>query len=186
MNLLGSVTWAFLFEDQPYFDGFRDLATNGINKPVMNVFRMLGRMSGNRVAVTSSGGADARRRPRQERRAAADISALATRAARAAAVLVWNYHDDDVPGPRPMWKLTIAGLPGGRVTVSHYRVDDDHGNAYSRWKAMGSPQPPTPAQYAELERTGRTTSARSGRALDGQRRPGRRDDSACRGRASRS
>ena len=43
VNLLGAVTWAFLFEDQPYFDGFRDLATNGIAKPVLNTFRMLGR-----------------------------------------------------------------------------------------------------------------------------------------------
>ena len=49
-------TWAFEFEGQPYFDGFRDLATNGIDKPVMNVFRMLGQMRGTRLAVTSSGG----------------------------------------------------------------------------------------------------------------------------------
>jgi hypothetical protein len=32
VNLLGAVTWGFEFEDQPYFDGFRDLATNGIDK----------------------------------------------------------------------------------------------------------------------------------------------------------
>ncbi len=32
-NVLGAVTWAFLFEGQPYFDGFRDLATNGIPDP---------------------------------------------------------------------------------------------------------------------------------------------------------
>ena len=36
------LTWAFEFEDQPYFDGFRTLATNGIDKPVLNVFRMAG------------------------------------------------------------------------------------------------------------------------------------------------
>ena len=55
VNLLGAVTWAFLFEDQPYFDGFRDLATNGIAKPVLNTFRMLGQMRGDRVEVESSG-----------------------------------------------------------------------------------------------------------------------------------
>ena len=49
VNLLGAVTWAFEFEDQPYFDGFRDLATNGIDKPVLNVFRMLGMMTGDRA-----------------------------------------------------------------------------------------------------------------------------------------
>ncbi|MEO8078026.1 MAG: beta-xylosidase, partial [Acidobacteriota bacterium] len=36
VNLRGSVTWAFEFEGQPYFAGFRDLATNGIDKPVLN------------------------------------------------------------------------------------------------------------------------------------------------------
>ena len=53
VNLMGAVTWAFEFEDQPYFDGFRDLATNGIDKPVLNVFRMLGMMTGDRVTVES-------------------------------------------------------------------------------------------------------------------------------------
>ena len=51
VNLLGAVTWAFEFEDQPWFDGFRDLATNGVDKPVLNVFRMLGMMTGDRLAV---------------------------------------------------------------------------------------------------------------------------------------
>src|SRR5262245_25684289 len=55
VNLRGAVTWAFEFEGQPYFAGFRDLATNGIDKPVLNVFRMLGRMVGDRVSVASTG-----------------------------------------------------------------------------------------------------------------------------------
>ena len=57
VNLLGAVTWAFEFEDQPWFDGFRDLATNGVDKPVLNVFRMLGMMTGDRVAVDQFGAA---------------------------------------------------------------------------------------------------------------------------------
>ena len=67
VHLAGAVTWAFLFEDQPYFDGFRDLATNGLDKPVMNVFRMLGQMGGDRVAVTSSAALLARGCPRSQR-----------------------------------------------------------------------------------------------------------------------
>ena len=31
VNLEGALTWAFEFEDQPYFAGFRSLATNGID-----------------------------------------------------------------------------------------------------------------------------------------------------------
>ena len=40
INFLGAVTWAFEFENQPPFEGFRELATNGIDKPVLNAFRM--------------------------------------------------------------------------------------------------------------------------------------------------
>ena len=55
MNFEGAVTWAFEFEDQPYFAGFRVLSTNGIALPVLNVFRMFGMMGGQRLAVESSG-----------------------------------------------------------------------------------------------------------------------------------
>src|SRR5215218_8225187 len=56
VNLEGALTWAFEFEDQPYFAGQRVLANNGLDLPVLNVFRMFSRMSGQRVAVESSGG----------------------------------------------------------------------------------------------------------------------------------
>src|SRR4029078_9889100 len=74
VNLAGAVTWAFLFENQPYFDGFRDLATNGINKPVLNVFRMLGQMRGHRVSTTSSAGLALEEVRDRSVRGAADVS----------------------------------------------------------------------------------------------------------------
>ena len=46
VNLEGALTWAFEFENQPPFAGFRQLASNGIDLPVLNVFRMFGKMSG--------------------------------------------------------------------------------------------------------------------------------------------
>src|SRR5262249_2515028 len=39
VNLEGALTWAFEFENQPFFAGFRVLATNGIHQPLLNVFR---------------------------------------------------------------------------------------------------------------------------------------------------
>jgi xylan 1,4-beta-xylosidase len=152
VNLLGAVTWAFLFEDQPYFDGFRDLATNGINKPVLNTFRMLGQMIGDRVQATSSAGLSVEEIRDKGVRGAPDISALAARSPRSAAVLVWNYHDDDLPALAAPITLTIEGLPAGRATVIHSRIDDTHSNSYSAWLKMGSPRNPTSAQYAELEK----------------------------------
>lgn len=49
----------------------------------------------------------------------------------------------------------VDGLPRGPLTLTHYRVDADHSNAYHLWKSMGSPQPPRAAQYMELERAGK-------------------------------
>lgn len=154
VNLLGAVTWAFEFEDQPYFDGFRSLATNGIDKPVLNVFRMLGHMGGQRVAVRSSGGQAVEAVRDRGVRESADIMALASVQDRALAVLIWNYHDDDLPAPAAAIELSLSGLPAGRPRLTHYRVDREHGNAYETWKRMGSPQQPTAQQYAELERAG--------------------------------
>jgi len=155
VNLLGSVTWAFEFEDQPYFDGFRSLSTNGIPKPVLNVFRMLGKMGGDRVAVTSSAGltlASVRDNGVRER---ADVMGLASVRERALAVLVWHYHDDTISGPPAAVELVMAGLPAGSPLLTHYRIDRDHSNAYETWLRMGSPPQPSDAQYQELQQAGR-------------------------------
>jgi xylan 1,4-beta-xylosidase len=141
-NIEGMLTWAFEFEEQPYFAGFRTLATHGIDKPVLNVFRMAGLMGGERVPAESGG------KP--------DIDALATRSGREVSVMLWNYNDDDVEAADALVRLLIAGLPtaAARVEVRHYRIDRDHSNAYAVWKAMGSPQSPTPEQTARLEAAG--------------------------------
>ncbi len=154
VNLLGSVTWAFEFEDQPYFDGFRDLATNGIDKPVLNVFRMLGQMGGDRVAVESAGALSLDAIREAGVRGAPDVNALASRQERAVSVLVWNYHDDDLPAAPAEVELVVDGLPAGRALLHHYRVDAEHGNSYAAWKAMGAPQHPTPEQYRQLQQAG--------------------------------
>jgi xylan 1,4-beta-xylosidase len=161
VNLLGSVTWAFEFEGQPYFAGFRDLATNGIDKPVLNVFRMLGMMRGERLRVRSSS-ADAVEAIRDNGvRGQPDVYALAARQDRNVAVLVWNYHDDDLPSADAQVALTLEGMARGRPTVTHYRIDAAHSNAYELWKQMGSPQNPTAEQYATLEKGGRLQTLRA-------------------------
>lgn len=163
VNLEGAVTWAFEFEDQPYFAGFRDLATNGIDKPVLGVFRMFGLMTGNRIRAESSGAAALDDMLKTGVKAASDIGVLATRGGDVVNVLIWNYHDDDIAGPPADIELTVGGMDAGspRVLVEHFRVDADHSNSYTLWKAMGSPQKPTAEQYAELERAGQLQMAGS-------------------------
>ena len=152
VHLEGALTWAFEFEDQPYFAGFRALATNGIDLPVLNVFRMFAKMGGQRIGTESSAEVPLDRIVAAGVREQPDVSALASLGDSTLAVLVWHYHDDDVAGPDADVALTFAGLPaaasGARVT--HYRIDETHSNAYGEWKRMGSPIAPNDAQYGRL------------------------------------
>jgi xylan 1,4-beta-xylosidase len=154
VNLLGAVTWAFEFEDQPYFDGFRDLATNGIDKPVLNVFRMLGMMTGNRAGVDNPAAASLDSMLTAGVKEKPDVHVMTSIDAHSACVLVSNYHDSAKPGAPASIDLTISGLPAGRMLSQHFRVDDEHSNSFEVWKKMGSPQQPTPEQYAVLEAAG--------------------------------
>ncbi len=156
IHLIGMLTWAFEFEGQPYFAGFRTLATNGIDKPELNFFRLAGLLGGQRVAVTSSAAAAVDTILADGVRAQADIDGLATRAASSAAVMLWNYGDDDAPGPVAQVQVTIHGIAPEvhRVLVQQYRIDATHSNAYTAWMRMGSPQQLTRAQEKELRDAG--------------------------------
>jgi len=173
-NVEGLLTWAFEFEDKPYFEGYRTLATNGIDKPELNFFRMAGMMRmdpdadltpghhliastrGERIAAESSAAISADEIAKSGVRAAPDIDVLASRSARAVTVMIWNYHDDDVTAPDAPVKVTLTGLAdaAGPLLLHHYRIDRDHSNAYTVWLAMGSPQNPTPRQYHAVKSAG--------------------------------
>jgi len=153
VNLLSMLSWSFEFEDKDYFEGFRSLATNGIDKPVLNLFRMFGLMSGTRVATTSTSSVSLDTLVKTGVRDSADVDGMATLADRDASVLLWNYHDADLAAAATPTTVNVQGIPRGvtRVLVKHYRIDDTHSNAYTVWKAMGSPQQPTVEQYAQLK-----------------------------------
>ncbi len=168
VNLLSMLSWSFEFEDKDYFEGFRSLATNGIDKPVLNIFRMFALMSGNRVSTSSTGQVPLDTLLSNGVREAPDVDALATRGDREAAVLVWNYHDVDGAAESASTRITISGIPANvhRVLLEHYRLDDTHSNAYTVWKAMGSPQHPTAQQYTALQAAGQLQMLTSPEWLD--------------------
>jgi xylan 1,4-beta-xylosidase len=156
INFLGAVTWAFEFEDQPYFEGFRTLATNGVDKPVLNAFRMFGLLGSKRVSATSSGALHSEDVVRDGVRGEPDINVIATRKSSEVEILIWNYHDDDLPAAAIPIDLVISGLPAktSRGQIEHFRVDSSHSNSFTAWKDMGSPHSPTATQYELLERSG--------------------------------
>ena len=141
MNLEGALTWAFEFEDQPPFAGFRALASDGIDLPVLNAFRMFSQMGGQQLAVESDSEVPLDSILRAGVRARPDVSALASLASNRLCVLVWHYHDDDTAGPAAAVKLALDGLPAKieKAQLRHFRIDDGHSDAFTVWQRMGSP-----------------------------------------------
>jgi xylan 1,4-beta-xylosidase len=167
-NLQGILTWAFEFEGQRYFDGFRTLATNGIDKPVLNMFRMAGLLRGDLLKVDSSGAVLTESITNTGVREQPDVDALAARSDHTISVLIWNYRDDDIEGTAANVDLKISGFPldAKRLLMGHYRIDQDHSNAYTAWKDMGSPQNPSTEQYKRLENAGQLQLLDSPRWID--------------------
>jgi len=159
VNLLGVVSWSFEFEDQPWFHGFRDLATNGIDKPVLNVFRMFGMMSGTRIEAKSNAGI-----PWENviesgvRGEKPDIGSIASVKKDEATLMIWNYHDDDKSAPDADVDIKLIGIPAKSVKIFQYRIDKENSNSYEVWKNMGSPMNPTSEQYSVLEKAGQLES----------------------------
>jgi xylan 1,4-beta-xylosidase len=159
VNLEGVLSWSFEFEDQPWFAGYRQLSTNGVDLPVLNVFRLFAKLGTERLTATSDAQVPLDTVVAEGVRGAADIGTLATRTADGkVAVLLWHYHDDDLPGPDAAIRLSVAGLKrgggkAGRATL--WRIDGDHANAFAEWKRLGSVQSPDQDLYAKLEAASR-------------------------------
>lgn len=153
-NLIGAVSWSFEFENQPWFYGFRDLATNGVDKPVLNVFRMFGMMKGKRLHVKSNRMYDLQTILDSSIRRDPEIGGLASADQKTAAVMIWNYHDEDKQDLGEVIKVNLKNIPSKKVALTQYRIDDQHSNSYEVWKKMGSPQNPSAKQVAELEKAG--------------------------------
>ena len=168
VNLRGVLAWAFMFPNQPLFADFRVLSTNGIGLAVLNAFKLLGSLDGVRLPVVSSGSLGVDAIVASGVRDQPDIDAMATLDGQRIQVLVWNYHDDIVTAAASPVQLVVKIPPafGPKVTMTHLRVDDTHGNAYGTWKSQGSPAAPSPAQMAALQAASSALSLEPARQVD--------------------
>jgi xylan 1,4-beta-xylosidase len=156
INIEGALTWAFEFENKPYFAGFRSLASNGLDKPVLNVFRMFSRMKGNKLKVFSNAEIQSEDIIMESVKNSPDISALASTDGEKIYILLWYYHDEDLPGLLADVSIDIFNLPKekGNLLLHQWLVDKNNGNTYSKWLQFGSPQHPSNEQYKEIEKAG--------------------------------
>ena len=155
INLTGTLTWAFEFDEHPYFDNFRVLATNKINKPIFNIFKMFGKMQARRLDATSTGQYALESVVTGSVRGDSDVGVVASvdENASVMAAMIWNYHDDDLPKPDAQVSFAVSNAFSGckELKMTHYRIEQSHSNAYAAWLAMGSPQDPTAQQIKTLK-----------------------------------
>ena len=117
---------------------------------------MFGLLARRRLKVTSSYALSTEDVVRDGVRGHPDVNAIATRQDKEVEILLWNYHDDDLPADASPIELTIAGLSStvSRGLVEHFRVDTDLGNSFAAWNQMGSPQAPSAEQFEKLQSAG--------------------------------
>ncbi len=162
VHLEGALTWAFTFVGQPWFAGYRQLATNGVDLPVLNVFRLFAKLDSAQIQATSSAQVPLVRMLSEGVRVP-DVGVLATRAAPDGRVniLLWHYRDDDVPGPSAEVHLLLSGIaPALKLQAWVWRVDRRNGDAFTEWRVMGAPAHPTEQQIDRLRSASRMVARR--------------------------
>jgi xylan 1,4-beta-xylosidase len=157
-RLRAATAWAFYIEGERCFEGTRSLVTyGGIEKPVLNAYRLLSRLGGLRLRATSSAAWPVRLID-EARSVPEEVDVLAAKSEDGAVTaLVWRHDDDQHRGQqagRPV-RVTIRGLDAGPVLVRQWRIDSAHGNTYQAWQALGAPDYPSQAEIEQVADAGR-------------------------------
>ncbi|MCJ7550710.1 MAG: beta-xylosidase [Anaerolineae bacterium] len=149
------LSWAFMFVGERCFEGTRTFSTQGIDKPILNLYRMYANMGDQEISFESSGSKNplAYTDPNGDGEGP-DISGFATLSgSRQLAVLIYNHHDDwDMAEPYGI-EVDIDNLPFDQrdLILRHYRIDQAHSNAYAEWCRQGRPMYPEPGRRAAIK-----------------------------------
>src|SRR5262245_30553851 len=152
-----ATTWSFYFEGERFFEGTRSLFTaRGVEKPVLNAYRMLARLGDTRIAAESSRAWSLGQLHDSDSAMPEEVDALASVGKDGRiSVLVWRHADDQHATDAAETDLTLRleHLPAAfaRVQVRHWRIDAGHSNAHTAWTAQGSPQDPSDAQLRAIK-----------------------------------
>ena len=73
-------------------------------------------------------------------------------------------RDDDSPGPVSAIDVALSGLPANvtAAKLTEWRIDENHSNAHTVWKSLGSPAKLDPDQRKKLEDASRLAVVRNG------------------------
>src|ERR671932_561597 len=152
---LKCLTWAFLFVGERCFEGTRVFSTQGIDKPILNLFRMYAKLGRQELLFESTGTQDPLSYDdRWGRGTPPEISGFATLTGnQSVEVLIYNHHDDWNEQGEYAVDLAVENLPfeAQELVLRHYRIDRSHSNAYPEWVRQGKPMYPAPGQQAAIQ-----------------------------------
>jgi xylan 1,4-beta-xylosidase len=165
-NLRAATAWAFYIEGERCFEGTRSLSTyGGVEKPVLNAYRLLGKLGRWRLHATSSAAWPVAALD-DDASVPEEVDVMAARSDDGrVGILVWRHDDDQhrqVLDEKPV-AVKVRGLGGAAVSVQEWRIDATHANSYGSWSAMGAPDYPTPAQIDRMAADGRLVPSSAGR-----------------------
>jgi xylan 1,4-beta-xylosidase len=149
------LSWAFMFVGERCFEGTRTFSTQGIDKAIVNLFRMYAQTGDQELFFESS----ATKNPLTYTDLNGfgedpDISGFATLSSnQRLAVLIYNHHDDWDMSENCEIEVTIENLPFDKpdLCLRHYRIDQSHSNAYAEWVHQGKPMYPTESQRKAIK-----------------------------------
>lgn len=147
------LAWAFMFEGERCFEGTRTFTTQGIDKAVFNLFKFFAMMGHQKVELTTSRDLDPMAfEDLNGTKEGAEIDGWATMdGGDKMQVLLYCHHDDWDRKETFDIDLALENLPiSGKVLVKHYRIDDQHSNAYAEWERQGRPNYPNEGQKAAI------------------------------------
>ena len=151
-----ATSWSFYFEGERFFEGTRSFLTaGGIEKPLLNGYRMMAHLGSRRIEATSTGewsisqldSVNGGSMPEE-------VDTLASKDGDGTiAILVWRHTDDQyqVAEDETPVELAVAGLHADGYILQHFRIDMAHSNAHTVWQSLESPQDPTDEQLTAIK-----------------------------------
>ncbi len=148
------LTWAFMFRGERCFEGTRAFVTQGVEKPVINYFRLAAMMGEKEIEFKSSCAQDRTEieDPWSEE-LPAEINGYATMDDGVMKALVYCHHDNQWSEKGSVKvDVEVCGVDKKACEITLYQVDNNNCSSYTAWKEMGSPEYPDKTQINSLKK----------------------------------
>ena len=158
------LAWAFLFPGERCFEGTRTFATQGIHKAVFNLFRLFGKLGYEKLAFESDAAEtldefmnapDINTRSKRGYTGEGektDVGGFAVRGEEGETqIVIYSHNNDRDFHEESEITVTVSGLADGTHKLSHFRIDNEHSNAYAEFVRQGEPLFPEGEVYDAIK-----------------------------------